>query len=134
MNDIMEMNAPKTMYEQYPSVFDRIKVDGKKYVFRASTLSFSIKQLGAMVGSEDGGAVYHWLRGKNAGINSERRAKIYFDNLNKTPEQPVLELIPMAKPKPEMVTFMVNVPAEYLEKWQVFSDILKTKGCQIAAF
>jgi hypothetical protein len=87
-----------------------------------------------MVGSEDGGAVYHWLRGKNAGINSERKAKIYFENLNKTPEQPVLELIPMAKPKPEMVTFMVNVPAEYLEKWQVFSDILKTKGCQIAAF
>ena len=132
MTDLI--NFPKTMYEQYPEIFDRINGDGHVNIVAASKITYNVTQLDHAVGSKSGGAVHHWLRGDKTGMKSERKAKIYMESLSKKPEQPVLELIPMEKPKSEMATFMVNVPADYLEKWQVLSDILKTKGCQVAAF
>lgn len=128
------LNFPKTMYEQYPEIFDRINGDGHVNIVAASKITYNVKQLDHAVGSKSGGAVHHWLRGDKTGMKSERKAKIYMESLNKTPEQPVLELVQTTKPKAEMATFMVNVPADYLEKWQTLSDILKTKGCQVAAF
>ena len=129
------MTTPrKTMYEQYPEVFEAAIGRGHVNIAAAAKVTYTVKELDDAVGSKSGGAVHHWLRGDPTGPKSERKAKLYMESRNKTPEQPVLELIPMVKPKPEMTTFMVNVPSEYLEKWQALVDIVKTKGCQVAAF
>lgn len=127
-------NFPKTMYEQNPEVFERAIQKGHVNIAAAAKVTYTVKQLDDAVGSKSGGAVSHWLRGDPTGPKTERNAKLYMESLNKTPEQPVLELIPMVKPKPEQATFMVNVPVEYLEKWQALVEIIKTKGCQVAAF
>jgi len=70
---------------------------------------------------------------------------LYFENLNHPPVQPKLDLqlVPEGAPapepvavvaKPEPLTFMVDVPAEYMEKWQALVDIIQKRGCKVAAF
>jgi len=133
MNDMMEMHT-KTVYEQFPETFENLREGGWVNIYALSKVIFSITEFDEIV-SKNHGASRHWFNKPVASSITEKRAQAYLEGINNPVlSQPVLELIPMAKPKPEMVTFMVNVPAEYLEKWQVFSDILKTKGCQIVAF
>ena len=121
-----------SMYEQHPDVFEAFK-DKFPSIYTLSQMTFSERELDLIV-AKSLGAVHHWLEGKTASKRTENRARQYLENLNNPPAQPVLQLVQTTKPKPEMVTFMVNVPADYLEKWQTLSDILKTKGCQVAAF
>jgi len=146
----MNQTFKKTLYEQHSEVFETFR-DKWPYIYLATTICYDIKQLDAIVGSKRGGASYHWLKGKPASLRSERNARLYFENLNHPPVQPKLnlQLVPKGAPapepepepepvavvaKPEPLTFMVDVPAEYMEKWQALVDIIQKRGCKVAAF
>jgi len=143
---MMNMNQTfkKTLYEQHPETFETFR-DKWPYIYLATTICYDMKQLDAIVGSKSGGASHHWLKGKPASSRSERNARLYFENLNHPPVQPKLDLqlVPKGAPepapvavvaKPEPLTFMVDVPAEYMEKWQALVDIIQKRGCKVAAF
>lgn len=133
MTNQMEMHPlAMSMYEQHPEVFEGFREEFPS-IYALSQMTFTERELDLIV-SKSLGAVHHWIEGKTASARTEKRARQYLENLNNPPTQPVLQLVQTTKPKAETVTFMVNVPAEYLEKWQTLSDILKTKGCQVAAF
>jgi hypothetical protein len=143
MKDEMKMSEPmepeKTVLEQYPEVYGRFKKPWPS-IYKLSTLLCDEEKLDLIV-SKSHGATKHWHNGQDASSITNRRAKAYLDNLeNPNLSQPTLELIPMGKPgpkpavAPETLTFMVEVPADYMDKWQTFADIFKGKGCKIAAF
>jgi hypothetical protein len=119
------------MYEQYPAAFDKLKSEGQENLFALSKITYSIKQFREAIGSPNGGAVYHWIRGTTNGVRCEKRAKLYLEKLYNTPEQPALELVP---PNPKFSTFMVKIPAEYLEKWTKLSKLVIEAGGDIEDF
>ena len=137
MSEQMEMEAPEraTVYGQYPEVFEKIKSGGWPNICEVSKIVYSLRELDAIV-SKSFGAVSHWLIRPVASSITEKRAKAYLENLNKPvpTAQPVLQLVPVEKPKPKTATFMVKVPTEYLDKWAKLAKLLTEAGGEVEDF
>ena len=121
----------KTMYEQYPDAFEKMKADGNESIYALSNLTYTIHQMGDALGSPGSGAVYHLIRGTSSGARCEKRAKRYLDSLKATQTQPTLQLV---QPTLKDAMFMVKVPAEYFEKWSKLSKFVVEAGGEVENF
>ena len=121
----------KTMYEQYPDAFEKMKANGNESIYALSNMTYTIHQMGDAIGSPNGGAIYHWIRGTSSGARCEKRAKRYLDSLKATQTQSTLQLV---QPTPKAAMFMVKVPEEYLEKWSKLSKFVVEAGGEVENF
>lgn len=132
MNGLNMKYPEKSVYEQYPDIFDEFK---KRFpnIFALSKVMVNTSQMNDAMGASRG-CVEHWVNRRNEpGSGSERRAGKYLVRMSDDrPAQAVTEVKPAPPVSASM--FLVSVPESAKVKADMLMNMMRNIGCEIVDF